>query len=371
VNGGRRGRRRARLANPSKRSAPAGRHEVDAALQPWSVAEADYPAAGAAKEKLRFLVRFAILAPSGHNTQPWLFRLGDQAIELYADRARALPVVDPHDRALTISCGAALATLRIAAGHFGQRAIVDAMPHPGHAELLARISIEPGQRASEDDEQLFRAIPKRHSSRQAFEDRELPAELTERLLADVQQEGVWLHLAADDDRLAIAGLVAEGERAQWADKRFRHELASWMRPNRSRSRDGMRGYGFGFGELMSRAAPLLIRSIDPGEARAAKDRELVKGSGLIGIFGTDADDPAAWLATGKALQRVLLRARAAGVWSSFLNPPIEVPWLRPRLASAVGHRRGYPQLVARFGYGPAIEPEPRRAAEDVLVEEVG
>jgi hypothetical protein len=35
-------------------------------------------------------------------------------VELYADRTQALAVVDPEDRALTISCGAALPNLRVA-----------------------------------------------------------------------------------------------------------------------------------------------------------------------------------------------------------------------------------------------------------------
>jgi hypothetical protein len=117
-----------------------------------------------------------------------------------------------------------------------------------------------------------------------------------------------LHLASGDDRLPIADLIAEGDRIQWADRRFRRELALWMHPNRSRSHDGLRGYGFGFGELMSHTGPLAIRSFDLGKGQAARDRELVEASPLLSVFVTDSDHPAAWLATGKALQRVLLRA---------------------------------------------------------------
>jgi hypothetical protein len=81
---------------------------------------------------------------------------------------------------------------------------------------------------------------------------------------------------------------------------------------------------------------------------------------------TTSDGPAAWLATGQALQRVLLRARAAQVWSSFLNEPVEVPELGPRLAETIGRQVDYPQLVVRLGYGPQVKPEPRRAVEEVL-----
>ena len=65
------------------------KRNLDPALEPWAVSEDEFPKDGDAGEKLRFLVRYAILAPSGHNTQPWLFRVDDEAIELFADRARA------------------------------------------------------------------------------------------------------------------------------------------------------------------------------------------------------------------------------------------------------------------------------------------
>jgi nitroreductase len=99
------------------------------AIQPWLVRDTDYPMAGTIGDQLRFLLRYAILAPSGHNTQPWLFMITGDGIELYADRSRALPVVDPDDRELIISCGAALATLQIAMRHFGHPAALDVTGH--------------------------------------------------------------------------------------------------------------------------------------------------------------------------------------------------------------------------------------------------
>src|SRR3712207_6590073 len=81
---------------------------------PWNVSEEDFSESGQAEEKLRYLLNYAVLAPSGHNTQPWLFNVSGRAVELHADRTRGLPVVDPEDRALVISCGAALFFLRVA-----------------------------------------------------------------------------------------------------------------------------------------------------------------------------------------------------------------------------------------------------------------
>ena len=67
-------------------------------------------------EELRPLVAQAVLAPSSHNTQPWLWLLLEGSVTLFADRTRALPVNDPDDRELTMSCGAALLNLTMTEG---------------------------------------------------------------------------------------------------------------------------------------------------------------------------------------------------------------------------------------------------------------
>jgi hypothetical protein len=63
---------------------------------------------------------------------------------------------------------------------------------------------------------------------------------------------------------------------------------------------------------------------------------------------------------------VLLHARAEGIDASYLNQPIEVPELRPRLRDTIG-TSGLPQLLLRMGYGPETKPTPRRTADEVLL----
>ena len=65
---------------------------------------------------LRDLVRFATLAPNGHNTQPWRFRIGADKIDLLADFARRTPVVDPDDHHIYVSLGCAAENFILAAG---------------------------------------------------------------------------------------------------------------------------------------------------------------------------------------------------------------------------------------------------------------
>ena len=67
---------------------------------------------------------------------------------------------------------------------------------------------------------------------------------------------------------------------------FRRELASRVHPNRTKSRDGMPGYAFSFGELMSLAGPFVIRTLNTGKGQTAKDQQLTEGSPVLVILGT-------------------------------------------------------------------------------------
>jgi hypothetical protein len=42
-----------------------------ASTEAWDVRESDFPINGSDEEKLKFLLSYAILAPSSHNSQPW------------------------------------------------------------------------------------------------------------------------------------------------------------------------------------------------------------------------------------------------------------------------------------------------------------
>jgi nitroreductase len=334
---------------------------------PWDISSADFPHNGTTQQKWRFLVGYALLAPSSHNSQPWLFRICGNELELYADRMRACHIVDPSDRELIMSCGCALFHLRCAMAHFAYLGSVDLLPEPNDPDLLARLSLGIHGEASREESALFSAIPKRRTNRQPFRDEPLPSSLLSSLKSAAQDEFAWLHvLTSEQERHALARLIAEGDRRQWANKRFRLELAAWVHSNRSSARDGIPGYAQGVDDLLSCAGPLVVRTFDMGAGQAAKDHELATGSPGLVVLGTNGDTPRDWLYAGQALARLLLRARVEDVWTSFLNQPIELPDLRQRLGVSLG-LTGFPQACLRLGFGEDIKPTPRRDVDEVLI----
>jgi hypothetical protein len=254
----------------------------------------------------------------------------------------------------------------MAVAHFGHSCIVSWFSPENNNDLLARVSLGEERKAKPEEEMLFDAIMKRRTNRMPFEPRQVPEELLIELEAMATQEEAGLCIIRlDEDRNKVADLIAEADRIQMADRRFRRELAAWIHSNRTSTRDGLPGYAFGYGNLASFVAPLLVRTFDVGRGQAAKDRQLATGSPVLAVLGTDRDDSSGWLSAGQALSRVMLRACADGVSASFLNQPIELPELRVKLSQLLG-REGHPQLMLRMGYGPKIKPTPRRTIMEIL-----
>lgn len=334
----------------------------------WTVPEAEYPERGSPEQRLKFLLRYAILAPSSHNSQPWRFRIRGSSAELLADYDRALPVTDPLDRELIISCGAALFNLRTALNHFG--CVAETRPFPEHhrPDMLARINLDQARIQESGWSELFRAIPRRITDRGQFAPGTVPLTLQDALREAAHVEGVWLRTFSTDAEKEKAGaLIAEADRLQFDDPAFRRELASWL--HSSRQKDGLPAYSRGAQELMgvgNATAAFLVRTFDLGNGVAARDRQLAVGSPLLACLGTTRDTALDWLSAGQALQRVLLTATHHGYNASFLNQPVEVAALRPALATLMGHD-GYPQIVLRIGRGSATRHTPRRGVEEVLV----
>lgn len=309
---------------------------------------------------LETLLAAAVRAPSSHNTQPWRFRPTPAGVDLLADRTRALPVNDPHDRELAISCGCALLNLRVQAAALGLSARVALVPDPDDADLLASVALEPAT-FPEDDAVLAPAIPRRRTHRAAFDGPDVPTDAAGELERAVRAEGA--HLTTIDDagtRRAVAALVAEGDTALWDDVRWRRELAAWMHP--SRTNDGLP-----VPALALRVAQRVVGAFDLGAGVGARDRALTDGAPLLALLSTDGDGPADWLRAGQALERALLVGVGLGLQASFLNPPVQVPALCPRLR-AVARAPGHPQLLLRFGRTAAAPPPTaRRPVHEVLL----
>lgn len=316
--------------------------------------------------QLRFLLNYAVLAPSKHNTQPWLFHVDQNMIELYADRTRVLSVVDANGRELVMSCGAALANLLAALRYFGFSWLMETPSNPGENNLLARLTIEKGVEATEEERKLFFAILQRRTNRRPFTNRSVPIALLRKLESIAGEAGTYLHVMWDErQRAELAHLVLIADHTLWSDQQFRHEMAEWVHLDESNSPDGIPAYALGKADTTSYLGSLNLRTlVDTPEEEVETQQRTVKPP-VLAVLSTVADSWFDWLSAGLALENILLHARLAGIWASFFSQPTEVPRLRHTLRNLLG-QADFPQIVLRLGYATRVQPTPRRGVDDVL-----
>ncbi len=285
----------------------------------------------------------ATLAPSSHNTQPWRFRVLRETVDLVADRTRALPSNDPHDRELTISCGAALFNFRVAAAARGWTALIEELPFSDDDDLLARITLCHGVNSGiKDATALATAIGVRRTYRKRFLSDSIDQRTVDSLVLAAEGERcLAVPVTSMTERERAAALIGEADELLWRDPVWRREISSWMHPQRKHE-------GFGVPGLSRQASELVVRTFDLGAGVAAHDQQILESAPLILIIGSPTDEATDWLRTGQALERVLLTACVGGLQASFLNQPVHFERLRSKLRELVPQALT-PQIMLRLG----------------------
>lgn len=296
-------------------------------------------------------------APSKHNTQPWRFLLHDETLEFWTDPTRMLPETDPHRREMVISCGAAIHLACVAARALGHQPRV-AVSADATGEFLAQLEEAGTWGTTEDDRRLLDAIPLRRTDRGPLDREQLPPALPFQLQSAAAAEGASLRLVSTaGDRSSLAALVERADRLLVQRGQVDAELARWLREPGDSRQDGVpsdhtRGPGASY------RAEFVQRDFSSTRSRPAQDRP-GPDDPVIGILCTPADQQPDWLAAGRALAAVLLRATAAGANASYLNQPVEESAMRHQLREQFA-LDGVPQLVLRIGVGGEVLPTPRR-----------
>jgi len=317
---------------------------------------------------MHFILRYGVLAPSTHNTQPWRFALRSSLVDVYSDETKVLPIIDPMGRQRVMSAAAALLNIRVAAHAFGLKTHEELLPEPErNPALIARLRVVGKRRTSARLLALRDAIVARRTNRQPYSQRPVSYAIADDLFDVAAREGAWLLRLHPRAKAPLADIITAADRAQFADKGFRNELSQWLVPSGSGRADGIPFAKKEYGNRMPIGVQMMVRTFDIGDNVAAKEIALAKGSPMLVVLGTAGDTRRDWIAAGLAMQAIWLKAMTYGMSASFLNQALEIPTLRDQVFALVDERPN-PQLVMRFGYGPDVaHPTPRRPLESALM----
>ncbi|MBL9059848.1 MAG: hypothetical protein JNK88_07480, partial [Mangrovicoccus sp.] len=307
-----------------------GREAYDAAVaEVWTLPPV---AAGVAlAEAAPALVHAAVLAANGHNTQPWRFILAPDGIAIRPDFSRRTPVVDPDDHHLYASLGCAAENLVTAAAASGFAAGVEAGPEG----VFVHLDPAPPQSSPR-----AAAIPRRQCVRFDYDGRPVASDEVAALLAAAGVPGVAGEIFTDRrDIDRITDLVVAGNSVQMGDPAFMAELTQWVRFNghqAATTRDGLFAGATGAPEVAAWLGRRLFDVAVSADGENAKyHRQLASSAGVM-VLVADTDDPAGWIAAGRAAQRFALEATVLDLRYASVNQPVEVLSVRPDLMRFLG-----------------------------------
>jgi nitroreductase len=296
----------------------------------------------------------ACAAPSLHNSQPWLFAVLPDRIEIRLDPARRLRAADPDGREQRLAIGAAVFNARLALARLGVRPLVTLCPrqHPGVEAVITRGG---SGGLSTTDEPLARAILQRHTNRKPFSDAVVSAQDRSHLAHAAELESGWLAVISDpEQRARLHALLSSANADMMADPDYREELAHWV--GRATGLDGVPLSAAG--PAPASHDPWTIRDFGAGRAPQRLPGKDFESEPLLVVLASHIDGPYSQLQSGQALQRVLLTATSLGLSVSFLSQLIEVTRTRGDLHRLIGPTL-YPQAVLRIGYGSPVVATPR------------
>ena len=333
--------------------------QPESSLEVWNLNESDFPAnSSQPQEELTFLLNYAILAPSSHNSQPWRFNVSDDRIMVFADQSRLLSVADADKREMYISLGAALENLIIAAEHFGYNCTVSYFP--GEKDLVADVSLKAGAQTFSNSS-LFQAITARRADRNPYEMRSISQADLDHLRRLSSHPDVALFLSQEPEtNEAFRETVVEADGILYSDIKYKSELGSWL------------GQGvMGPTGIKAKLAQLALVFLDVGPQETEKDSDLINRTPCIGFISTAENDSLSSVKAGQVLERLWLAAASRGLGLHPMSQPLEVPQMRDRLSALLpsSSKMKVVQQTFRLGYAaPEEEHSGRRPLEEVLIE---
>jgi nitroreductase len=308
-------------------------------------------------------VELAGRAPSLHNSQPWLWVLDGNTLQLHLDHSRLVRNTDHGARQALISCGAALDHLRVAAAAAGWQTFVDRFPDPNRPEHLVTVEFWPAGFVSAATRARAAAITQRRTDRlpmRAPDDLNLLVPVLTHLLDDTDTRlAVLPELLLPD--LFEASALTEAMRRQ--DAGYVAELDWWTAPfdlDQGIPPDLLNGVIDNDRVPVNRNFPAGVH---------ASHTDVSADEAAVLVLSTPEDTRADALSCGEALSTVLLECTAAGLATCTVSHVTELPAARAVVAELIG-RSGVPQVLVRVGRAAGLTapptPTPRRGLSDIL-----
>lgn len=320
----------------------------------------------------REIIYLASLAPSGHNTQPWMVKY----VEPYHwivenDKTKWLPAVDPTQRETILSIGAFLQNLEYAAASLGYHCEFTLLGKNNQDKDIMEVKLKKAGAQSTFD---TKKIKLRRTVRSGFLNEPLKEEHINFLKGNEQ---AYFHFISNHlkEYNWLNEQTIEANRQQTYRDDAQFELAEWMRlssKDAKRHRDGLTTAGMEISGIPGWIVRNFydkqnVMSNQFREQGIDKVKEQVNVSGGWMLITSKDNSTAALIETGMRLQRMLLKTREMNIAIHPMTQILEEPTFKEALYKSLDIP-GEVQFILRTGYIKNY-PEPvslRRPVEEVV-----
>jgi hypothetical protein len=311
------------------------------------------------------IVRSAVKAPSGHNTQPWLFAKEDEGICIMPDYSRSLPIADPVNRELFISLGCAAETAMIAARFYGYKPTLQI--NALNADCPIKISLQKDDTIEQPE--LFSYIASRQTSRNLYENKLILNEDIEKLKTTVSEEGVKIRIFTEHNEIQqFSPFIGEANAMQMGNPKFKSELIKWMRfseKDAMQQGDGLYSACSGFPSMGRMLGSFVLKNFVTAKSEEKRLFKQLDNTSALVIFTSQFNNLEHWIKTGIAFQCFALSSTKMNISHSYLNLPCQISPVRNKMVFVFGLNGEYPQLLVRLGFSKKMHYSYRRRINDV------
>ncbi len=311
----------------------------------WLINPEDFPYKDGLERQIAFLTGYGVLAPSMHNTQPWVLEIEYNQLTIKPNGERLLNIGDPNKQGIYIALGAFAENIVQAAKAFGLKTVMRV------DDGIIKLTFT-GNPMKPNNTKAFDNITGRLSSKLTYIDKTLSKSVKSQL-KNLNEEGIKIEIIEHGkkfEELVNNHLKAASSIAKIPE--FAQELAEWLRSNDTKAADGMPGFVTGMPSLKARIGKVLI-SKKPTllQKLALKDRDLLESSSAILVVSIAGHiNPSKSAKTGQIIERVWLKLTELGLSAHPMYASIQEPKALKRLAEIVG-TQSTPLFFMRIGYG--------------------
>lgn len=312
-----------------------------------------------------FMIEQAVKAPSGHNTQPWLFQINEDNIQVYPNFSKSLPIVDPDNRELFISLGCAVENLCIAASQKSYKTEVDVSK-----EGVITVGLTKDESVEPDI--LYNQISVRQTNRSVYTGQIIPTDTISLLksMFDISAMNIYFYENGTEEFNSIADYVIEGNTMQMQDKAFTNELKCWMRFNKKhqdKTNDGLSYAVFGAPNLPQFIVePIMSKALNDKRQNKGDSKKITSSSHFV-LFTITSNTPEEWIRLGISMERFLLKLTEQGIAHAYMNQPVEIGGLSIKMSETLSIPNEYPAILLRIGYGKRMPYSKRTDIANVIL----